>query len=466
MLGAVLVLAVIALAFALAWGLPGFLPAPPAVVPSAERRLDPALDALIEQHRKAVEQHPRNTEVRGTLGLVYEANELWSEAAATFEQCRELGSDDPSWAYHQALCLRQAGDQEAARNILEALSPEHPQFAALQFRLAQWRLESGDIDGARALFSRANVLEPRRPEPLTGLANCYLRNREYETALRFLDDALELESGYKPAVYAAGLAYRGLGDLDKAERYLSQGTDAQVRYLGDPRAADMMRLMVSYASVMDSAADMIAQGNAGQAIPILNAALKQRPGDLGLLNNLSVALWSQGRKDEAMRTLRETIDLHPAHFSSHYQLASYLLDSARPDEALDVARRATELDALHAGAAFSYGRALCSLGRNEDGMKQLQKARELGMNGPAIFQALAGTAAMLRDYDAAQGYFEEGTRSFPNEIDLWLGLAEVRVRLGEQDGAREAWTAARNIAPDHPRVQAFQQRLNQMGQQP
>ncbi|MGB0714863.1 MAG: tetratricopeptide repeat protein, partial [Phycisphaerae bacterium] len=252
----------------------------------------------------------------------------------------------------------------------------------------------------------------------------------------------------------------------KAQELLERGTDARVRYLADPKAATLLKFMVSYASAMDSAADMIAQGNPTQAIPILRNALKQRPNDPGLMNNLSAGYWASGQREKALKTLRDAIKSNPDHFGVHNQLASYLLDSGQADSALPIAQRAAELDPDSAAAQFNHGKALCSVGRHDACLEKLNRAKERGARDIAIFRALGGTAAMLRQYEQAGAHYEEGVAAYPNAVDLWLGLAEVRIRLDNVNAAREAWAAARGVAPNHPRVSAFEQRLQSLEQQP
>ena len=58
---------------------------PKLVLPESPELVEPVVMRLIDEHVGRVSAAPESVEARGDLCLVYEANALWKEAAATAE---------------------------------------------------------------------------------------------------------------------------------------------------------------------------------------------------------------------------------------------------------------------------------------------------------------------------------------------------------------------------------------------
>ena len=156
------------------------------VVPSDLSRLDPELVALIRQQAEQVRANPRNAAAHGRLGLVYEANAMFSQARTCFANAAKLAERAPLWNYHLAIALRQTGDFDGSLELLGTLAEQHPKFAALQHRLGDALFESGRLEEAETAFQKAVQLNRSAPVPCVSLADVKIRQGDYAAAVDFL----------------------------------------------------------------------------------------------------------------------------------------------------------------------------------------------------------------------------------------------------------------------------------------
>ncbi len=84
------------------------------------------------------------------------------------------------------------------------------------------------------------------------------------------------------------------------------------------------------------ALELEARGDYGNALTSYRLALRERPNDLSVLQNIAIALSKTGQTEEAIRTYKRALELDPELAGAHYGLAFLLLK-----------RRETELAAVH-----------------------------------------------------------------------------------------------------------------------
>ncbi|HEY0930821.1 MAG TPA: tetratricopeptide repeat protein [Gemmatimonas sp.] len=73
------------------------------------------------------------------------------------------------------------------------------------------------------------------------------------------------------------------------------------------------------------ALDLEARGDYGNALTSYRLALRERPDDLGVLQNIAIAFSKTGQPEEAIRTYRRALQLDPDLAGAHYGLAFLLL---------------------------------------------------------------------------------------------------------------------------------------------
>ena len=72
----------------------------------------------------------------------------------------------------------------------------------------------GNLDKATLAYEEASLLDPSNPNPYINLANIYVSDGRYDTALEFADKAIALNAGIAAAYSARAIACAMLGDRD------------------------------------------------------------------------------------------------------------------------------------------------------------------------------------------------------------------------------------------------------------
>lgn len=77
------------------------------------------------------------------------------------------------------------------------------------------------------------------------------------------------------------------------------------------------------------------QGDYDAALTSYRLALRDRPQDRKILQNMAIAFTKTGRVEEAIRCYRKALELEPASAGSHYGLAFLLLKRGEDEEAAE-----------------------------------------------------------------------------------------------------------------------------------
>src|SRR5258707_8097168 len=136
-----------------------------------------------------------------------------------------LAAKDSRWVYVLGKIDQQDGQiDEAIRNyqIARTISPE---YVAVSVNLGNIYLQLNRLDEAKENFQAALIIDESSAAALYGLGQVALSQRSYAEAVNYLEKALRLLPGASRIHYSLAMAYRGLGDTERATSHLAeQGT--------------------------------------------------------------------------------------------------------------------------------------------------------------------------------------------------------------------------------------------------
>jgi tetratricopeptide (TPR) repeat protein len=435
-------------------------PAP--VLPRRPESMDANVAALIEDHIEAVKRDRSDPELHGKLGIAYEANELYPEALACFELAARLDPGDPVWRLHGAIALFDNGQFDPALIRLRKLTATHPDFAPAQQRLGTMLLDVGAFDDAEEAFRRTTTLLPTAADGYVGLAQVALARNDYPRAVANLEQALGLDSSYKMTHFLFGQAYRGLGRMEDAERELALGVNAAPRYLPDRMSRDKGLLVGGLAAQLSRGGKLIEAGRLDEAVSVLEAALRDRPNDTNVMNNLAVACLESKRYERALELLHLIRQADQNAFPTYINLASCLLRMNRPAEGHEHAQRAVDLAPHVSQAHFVLGRTLVGLGRPIEAIDALQEAIELDRRNPVVSLELGQAFMMVNRFPDARTQFEVVTQRAPGLLAGHVKLGTVCLRLGDLEAAKGAFESAQRLDPDDAGVNSLAREIARM----
>lgn len=433
---------------------------PPTVVRPNNNELDSHVYAYFEPYIRWAEEEPLNPQRHATLGVVYEANELWNEARSCFHTVVDLLPSEVLARYHEAMACQEMGETVLSRELLQAITDDQPDFAPAQHRLGLLLLAEDKLEAASSAFQKTVELAPDRVEGYLGLATVRLRSRDHEKAERFSRQALQIDIQNRMAWYLLGQSLRVKpGAEAEALKALRAGTGALITYLDDPWSSAWPIHAKGLADQMRLAHNLATAGKSTDAVKVLEAALAQRPGNTDVLNNLAVILRRSGQPSRALAYLQQAQAVSPVGFATLINIAACNLDLGRFDAALEVADRAIFLFESNAQAHVTKARILFAQGKLEMADSIAKRAVELSNEDPLPYLTLADIQFQRRQFESSVDTCRTASELSPLQIEPLLCSCRALVALDRQSEARIALEEARILRPTDPRLDQFEQRL-------
>lgn len=404
---------------------------------------DASVLAQFEARRRHVEvalqqpaAKPALAQAYGELGQLLHAATEFDGAEASYRNAHQLNPNDPRWPYYLGHVFRIKGPLTEAVQWFERARARLPDDLATTVWLADLYLALGQPDTADSLFANALGLSDGSAAAHFGVGRVALARRDYPAAVQHLERVRQLDPRATAVHYPLAMAYRGRGDLAKAEAELAIKGDVE------PRPVDP--LMQSVDALLESAEAYNIRGGAELAAGRWTAAADQfrrgldiRPTDPSLRHRLGTALAQMGDAVGAAAAFEQVIRTHPefarAYFSlgvlaadrreyepaierfraalthepgyvqARVQLAWALARGGKPGESLTHFDQALALEPTQSDAAFGAALALVRLGRYREAHDRLVAASTLYPDHPAINHALARILAAAPDASVRDG---------------------------------------------------------------
>jgi tetratricopeptide (TPR) repeat protein len=278
-----------------------------------------------------------NLRRRGIWLAAFGALALVSFGAATFSRNFVWASERSLWTdavkkspNRMRPWINYAGTLGAAERVKIyewVLSRDPGNRDALDF-LAQAYIEMGMLDEAREILLGSERIG-RRAENMSYLANYYIKRNENAEALFYLRKIMEMEPGDSGHHYRAGVALRGLGRVDEAEKAFREA----------------LRLDPSNVDALNDLGNLLAEkGRLGQSLEFLEKAARLKPGAASVWTNLGVTYAQMNDYDEALRALDKAITLNPKLPDPWFNKGVILWGAGRREAAVFALRKALSID--------------------------------------------------------------------------------------------------------------------------
>ncbi len=350
----------------------------------------------------------------GAMGNLLMAARDLRTAEPYYRNALALDPSDRRWAYYLGHLYRNLGPLVEAAESFEHARELDPDDVATLVWLGEVHLALGRPDEAQPLFGRALEIDPASAAAWYGAGRAALAASELRPAVEALERALDLNPGATAIHYPLGLAWRGLGEMDLAERHLAVPGTVEAQP-ADP-------LMTALDDLLESTAAYEARGryafDAGQwaaAADLFERALALDPANAGLRRRLGTALRRMGDLRGAEDHLRR-IGPEAAEFgAAQITLAEMLEETGRGGEGVALLAAAVERDPDDARARVAFAGILGRNGRPEEALAEYARVPELD---PAQPDAAFGTAmnlVRLERYAEARARLESAAESFPQQ---------------------------------------------------
>jgi tetratricopeptide (TPR) repeat protein len=431
--------------------------------------------AAVPSLEKAVAADPRYTaawvqlaRAREALGRGEPAREAARRAVET------LGTGESRAAYEaRAVEARLLGRLDRAQEILSRLLARYPDDVEARIELADAYGEQGSLDRAIAALREAVRLAPHHPRAwfLLGKYSILAGDArhaadEYLVRALVVQNELGSEQGRADVLNAFGVAYRDLGEIDRAAENYGQAAALRKR-IGDERGyATTLRNLATLHTMRGEYA--AARSQLTEALGLLRK-LGDQAGIADLYNDFGALAEQRGSYEEALDRYRQALrarrdlgnDLALAQSFGNVGYAYYLL--GRYDDALvywrqglDLARKSGDPSGVVL-ATQNLGQLELARGEWDDAAKSfltaLGPSRELGMKeATAVSLGYLGRLAQYQGRPgAALASYEEALKVLRDVGDrrglaeLTLAEAETELELGMTEAAGERLRAAEGL---------------------
>ena len=423
-------------------------PAIDALEPAVQEQVRAARASLDRRLASGETSGPELEAELGQVGLLYYLYDLASAAQPCLENARDLGPEDPRWPYFLGVLAQSQGDFERAAGDFERVLELVPDDVAAQLRLADVLLELGNLETAAELYARHED-GPAAAAALFGAGRIAEYRQDPARAAELFERALALQPQANGIHHRLGMAYRRLGDLERAREHLALNRGVQVRF-PDPLVEGLAQLLQASQIFFKAGIEALKENDAAAAVPYLLRARELNDEDALVHYNLALAYLHLGDEAAAEESLRRSVVVDPGFRNGFFNLATLQARQGRLAEAEAAYRRAYEIDPQDGEAHREWAVALALLGRTGEAREELEKmvaAHPTDVEGRLHLATLQQAAG---DFEGALANLERASADGSAEADL--DRAVLLERAGRRDEALEALAAGAAREPQSAEI--------------
>ena len=275
---------------------------------------------------------------------------------------------------------------------------------------------------------------------------------EHRAEARRLRRALQtLEAGFERRQAAAPPADPELEAQLRSLGYLSAASGGEGTI--DPK--DGIRLLAE----LDEASRLMAAGDAGTAVTLLEGLVAKNPGNVPFRTRLAAAQLAAGRGEQAVASYRAAIELNPRLDFLHRNLAEAYLRLGRASEARNEYRLTLELNPRFAGAWLALAEMAARSGDAAEERRLLLEAVDAGTASAGIASRLGQIEIAAGKPAAAEVYLRRATDLAPQWPLTWLLRGQAAEARGDHGAAAGHYRRAAGLAPASREGQEATRRL-------
>jgi eukaryotic-like serine/threonine-protein kinase len=405
------------------------------------------LQAAIQEDPQFALAYSRLAETEAALGYDTEA-ENHSRKALDLSQQLPVAEKYLIEANHARVMKDNKKGIEAYENLAKIL----PDSADVQYALGSLYVETGDIDKARAQFSKILQADPKNIKALWQMGVVEIRNNNPQAALdplnKGLSLALQVDNQEQKALLlqALGVSYRLLNKPEEAMRNYQDSMEIS-RRLGLKRLLAVS--LVEMALVQESLGKPdVALASYGEALKLqTEIGIKKEVGDT--LIDMGVVYQDRGQFDKALEVYKESLQIQRDTGDESYQalclsnIGFVYLSKGDTDNAFTYLQQSLQLrqklnvpgdiaDSLH-----GIGQAYAATGQYDQALSSYLKALDLwrkvgDSRGAALGSHQIGLVFQYQGrYGAALSSMQDAVKSLRELKDYGIDTALVLTDLGD-----------------------------------
>ena len=368
--------------------------------PQVQAQFEQSLQILDEILASDAISDAELAEVYGNTGQLFMLYEFIPNARDCLLNAVQLSADRFRWLYYLGVVQAGDGDLEQAMVTFQRAQKIEPEDLPTRIRLGRVELALAKPEDAALTFRQVLDLDPNNPAAHYGLGRIAMLQEDYAAAVTHFAEVLNRQPQAATAHYQVGLAYRELGEIEKARHHLSLQGRAEVDF-DDPLMQELGELVRGSSLFVVGATRAKAAGSFDEAVQLFRAALEVDPDNSAARQALASTLIQMGELDAAVQELEQSLEREPDNLATHYNLGTVLAQQGQTEPAIAHLTRAVEIDPEF-----------------EDGHVNL-----------AVLMAQQG------DLEASERHYAWALAIDPGDVESRQQRAQLLLRLGRQDEA-------------------------------
>ncbi len=388
-------------------------------------------------------------EAFGQMGRYYHAHHLYGPAAACYTNAETLAPGVFRWPYLLGYAYYQASHPHKAVAAYKRALAIKPDDAAAKLRLATVYLDLNQPALAEPLLEEPLKVEGLRVSAAFLKGKAALARRDYENAIRYLEQALAEGPQATKAHYPLAMAHRGLGNLDKARSHLKQLGEGEPRVV-DPLVDELGTLLTGPRTHYFRAIEAVRDGHYDKAVYGFTEALAKDPDNVNARVSLARALYLSGDREGAREQLADALRRQPDHILGNFLMGVLLDETGESDKAAERYQATLAGDPEHAGAHYYLATVLLRRGEYAQAAEHYAKTWQFEpkLSSARMLEAMALLEAGA-PHTAVRDRLEQAVAAYPDETMIVLPLARLLATSPDvqvRDGARALELAQRLFA--------------------
>ena len=421
--------------------------------------------ASLQAALAATAKNPKTTgaalsEAYGTMGENYQAYSLNSAARECYLNASSLTPQDFRWVYLLARMDQQEDLTDDAIRRYHTARTLQPEYVAVPVNLGNIYLQLNRLEEAEENFKTALVIDKSSAASLYGLGQIALSQRSYAEAVKYFEAALALAPGANRIHYSLAMAYRNLGDAEKATAHLAQQGTVGVR-VNDPLVDSLQELIKGERIHLIRGKLALESATYTEAIDEFRQAIRANRDSLPAHVNLGAALSQTGDLKGAAEHFAEALRIDPRNTNAHYNLAILLAKENKHGPAIPHLQYILSVDPKDVSARFFLAGELLKSERLEEALVEFSRVAEADPNNEEALLEQVKLFQQQRKYKQAMDNLKKGHERYPQKGQTAVMLAYLLAATPQydlKDGARSfelaqqihsagAWAVQRSMVP-------------------
>lgn len=375
----------------------------------------------------AAVKYPRVSDAKlsaayGAMGEIYQAYSLTAPARECYLNASELDPKDFRWIYLLAKLDQLEGRVEDAIRRFRIVASLRPELVAVPANLGNIYLELNRLEDAERSFSAALEIEKQNPAVHYGLGQVALSRRSYTEAVAHFEKALNLAPEANRIHYALALAYRGLGNQEKAKIHLAQQGPVGVR-VADPLVDRLVELVQGVRVHLIRGKQALEAKRYEEAAAEFRKAVAARPDSVPAHVNLGAALTQLGDLKGAAEEFEKTLLIDPNNTNARYNLAVLLANANDHQQAIAHLKSVLTINPTDLGARFLLAQELFKTDRLEEALLEFSHISQTDPNNEEALLERVKLLQKKRQFQEALDSLEKGHAQYPQKVKTAVMLA-------------------------------------------